>query len=219
MFGEFLRSFAAAWRRKPPPAQAVPVDLCFTMKGQEQTNWCWAAVTQSIATFYRVPSMNQCALVGKILGLQSNNFCCGNGGTPICNQQWYLHLALGAVQCLHGVVGRARPAIPLEEVKFELGLGQPVGVRVEWAAGPAKGGGHFVVISGWKQGASGDAYVTVQDPWGPSTEQMPIQEFADNYGTDKGVWTHSYFTLPPKLAGLLGGSHQFIVPSPDLLGG
>ncbi len=194
-------------------------ELKLAMPGQAQTNWCWAAVAHGISTFYGGSTPSQCALVGQVLKIQPGTDCCSNGGTSRCNRQWYLHKALETVQCLRDVVQRADGLIPLDDVKNELAADQPLGIRVEWTRGEAQGGGHFVAISGWQTGASGAPYVTVQDPWGPATEVLPVEEFANAYGTDLGKWTHSYFTVPPHLAAQLGGSAGSVPLTADLMGG
>jgi hypothetical protein len=109
--------------------------------------------------------------------------------------------------------------VPFERAKAEIEDEQPLGVRVQWTRGKARGGGHFVVITGWSLGADGAGFLLVQDPWGPATELLRTDELAGRYGTDLGEWTHSYFTVPPAMAATLGGSSEGDDHRPELLGG
>jgi hypothetical protein len=202
-----------------PPPSSSPPELELSIPGQAQTNWCWAAVAQGVSDYYSNLPMTQCTLVGKVLKVQAGTDCCSNGGTSQCNRQWYLHKALETVGCLREVVPRTPGLVPLDDVKNEIDAQQPLGVRIEWTRGDARGGGHFVAIAGWRTGASGDPYVTVKDPWGPATETLPIAEFVNGYGTDAGTWTHSYFTAHPDIAAQLGGARRGLALTPDLLGG
>jgi hypothetical protein len=62
-----------------------------------------------------------------------------------------------------------------------------VGARIGWNGG----GGHFVVLTGYR--SSGKVReVEVQDPWtGRST--LAVDAFATNY-KNSGTWTHTYLT-------------------------
>ncbi len=81
-----------------PSGTPAPVDreLPFTMQYQQQSNWCWAAVSVSVALFYSSSSKwTQCTLVNDALGQKT---CCATGGSAACNQPWYLDRALQIVQ-------------------------------------------------------------------------------------------------------------------------
>jgi hypothetical protein len=62
-----------------------------------------------------------------------------------------------------------------------------VGARIGWNGG----GGHFVVLTGYRS-AGKLKEVEVQDPWtGRST--LAVDVFAGNY-KNSGTWTHTYLT-------------------------
>lgn len=160
----------------PPAQKALP----FTMQHQSQTNWCWAAVTASIATFLKNQGWTQCRVVNEDLGQSS---CCGNGDSSQCNVPYFLDKALTHVGNLASYV--ANP-LPIARVESEIDGGRPIGVRIGWSSG----GGHFVAVTGY----SGTSIVDVQDPWfGPSTHDYT--EFCQRY-LGGGRWTHSYSTQP-----------------------
>ncbi len=160
----------------------MPCSLPFSMQTQQQTQWCWAAVSASVARYY-TPSdpVTQCALVNAELGQTT---CCAAGGTPACNQPWYLNTALAFVGHLTtwfaGVL--ALPGCEAEVCQSA----RPVGVRIGWSGG----GGHFVIIGGVDSPSPG--LLTVYDPWF-GTSFISYADLQTSYqGT--GQWTHTYIT-------------------------
>lgn len=161
-----------------PPAQNA---VALVMQQQNQTQWCWAAVTASVATFYRNQGWTQCRVANQLLGQTT---CCVSGSSSACNEPWYLDQALNRVGDLNNYVA---VALSWNQIQSEIDGGHPIGVRIGWAGG----GGHFVALSGYTNGG----YVEVQDPWfGPSPQLYTT--FRSSY-QGSGVWTHSYRTIPP----------------------
>jgi hypothetical protein len=161
-----------------PPAGK---SLHFTIQHQRQTQWCWAAVTASVAAYYQQPNWTQCRVVTLVLG---QGYCClvGVGSSASCNQPWYLDRALDRVGNLGSVTSAP---LQLQQVLSEMDADRPVGVRIGWAGG----GGHFVAIGGYSQNV-----MDVCDPWfGPST--IDYITFRTRY-QGMGRWTHSYRTAP-----------------------
>jgi hypothetical protein len=163
----------------------MPYQLAFGMQSQQQTNWCWAAVSVSIAGYYGTvgPSggpWQQCEVANSQLGQTA---CCANGATPQCNMPWYLDQALTAVGHLAGPPTAG--SSPYSDVQQEINANRPVAVRIGWAGG----GGHFVVLSGYDDNA-GNQFLDVEDPWyGPSL--VDYSAFATAY-QGSGTWTHTY---------------------------
>jgi hypothetical protein len=172
----------------PIPLGAAPPSgggLQFTMQHQQQTQWCWAAVTSSVAAYYQNPGWSQCRVVNDRLGQTA---CCVSGASPTCNRPWYLDQALDRVGELGNYI--ASP-LTLGQLRSEIDAGHPVGVRIGWS----NGGGHFVAIGGY----SGAEIVDVQDPWfGQSSVDYFV--FRTNY-QGSGRWTHSYRTRPNSNSG------------------
>lgn len=154
----------------------------FTIQPQQQTEWCWAAVSVSVDHYFNAASAwTQCLIANNQLN-QSN--CCTNGSDPQCDCPWYLDRALSAMNRLR--VWLQSPA-GFSSVKQEINQSDPLCARIGWSGG----GGHFVAISAYDDTTSSD-YITVNDPiWGVS--QIPYNVFLSNY-RGNGSWTDSYYT-------------------------
>jgi Papain-like cysteine protease AvrRpt2 len=156
--------------------------LPFAIQQQQQTNWCWSACATSASLFYDPSSTwAQCTLVTAELGAGG---CCQNGSSAACNQPYYLDRALTRTGNLARFVGGR---VGLDKLRTEINAGRPVAARVGWSGG----GGHFVVLTGYRW-TGGRAVVDVRDPWSGSTT-IPLDEFASSY-KGSGTWTHTYLT-------------------------
>jgi hypothetical protein len=156
--------------------------LPFTLQHQLQTNWCWAACAASASLFYdRRSRWAQCVLVNAELKGRS---CCQDGAAAACNRPHYLDRALRRTGNFRE---RRAGAVPWATVRAEIDAGRPVGARVGWRGG----GGHFVMLTGYRR-VSGSLDVEVQDPW-TGNSMLPISQFATNY-KGLGTWTHTYLT-------------------------
>ncbi len=155
--------------------------LSFTMQHQQQTQWCWAAVSTSVSHFYNPASTStQCDVVNAELGQTT---CCHDGSTSACNQPWYLDAALTRTGNLKSWAGGS---VPFSTVDHEIDALRPLGVRIGWSGG----GGHFVILAGYLEGATN--YIGVEDPWYGSSD-VAYDTFLTSYqGT--GSWTHTYYT-------------------------
>ena len=156
-------------------------ELPFNMQHQQQSNWCWSAVSTSVSLFYNSGSgWTQCTLANQALGQSS---CCNNGGSSACNQAWYLDRALTITG---NYVSSAASTEPMSVIQAQINAGKPLGCRIQWRPN----GGHFVIINGYDTVAN---TVDVRDPWYGSTENLPYNTFATNY-QNAGYWNWSYFT-------------------------
>jgi hypothetical protein len=157
---------------------------------QQQTQWCWAAVSKSLSHYYDPgSSWTQCMIVDAELGQTT---CCTAGGTASCNQPWYLDLALTRVGNLQSATSGT---LSFSTLQSETMNNHPPCARQGWAGG----GGHFVAIVCCYQFRSlamgtTSTSVGVSDPWyGDSI--VDYATFVSGYmGT--GMWTHSYLTQP-----------------------
>jgi hypothetical protein len=155
--------------------------LAFPMQSQEQANWCWSAVSTSVARFFDSGSQwTQCSVANTTLG---ETTCCVQGDGPNCNKPWTLDSALRVVGHF-----RSKQSSPVgfQGVRGEIGNDRPVGIRVAWDASSA----HFLVIDGWRVADSGQQYYFVSDSiFGRSIwERSRLENSYQNVGT----WTHSY---------------------------
>ncbi|HEX8738108.1 MAG TPA: papain-like cysteine protease family protein [Pyrinomonadaceae bacterium] len=164
-----------------PSSIALTKNLNFNMQAQQQNQWCWSAVGTSTSLFYNSSSIwTQCSLANQQLGQTT---CCQNGGSPACNQPWYLDRALQAVGNLDHLVGGT---ITYPQVQQEINAARPLGSRIGWAGG----GGHFVILDGYN--TAGAQFLSIRDPWyGSST--YTYTAFSTAY-QGNGSWTHSYYT-------------------------
>lgn len=215
-FPRFLRSMAVAGAGQPTLAGTAiggggrPMRLALTMRKQMQSDWCWAAVTEGVSTFYRTPSpWSQCSIADAALGRQD---CCTTGGSDPdkCNKQFYLDVALDVVGHLRKIEPRG---LTFPEIMIEIQKGQPVCCRIEWR----DRSGHFLCVIGGFFGPSGDAYLRVSDPFYLDAD-ISFHDFASAYQTGAS-WTHTYFTTGSALGGTAMVGRQPKQPQyPDAIG-
>ena len=170
-------------------------ELAFNMEAQEMSQWCWAATAKSVSHFYwRWSTWRQCLIVNGELDLTT---CCQRGLHRLrdCNRPWYLNTALTRTRNLRDWIGPT-PGVSMttgqasfQQVREEIDLGRPVGVRIGWP--PDLRNGHFAVIYGYSR-IGGTEYFDIDDSlYGKS--HLSVTVFSNSYqGT--GTWTHTYFT-------------------------
>ncbi|HEX9274821.1 MAG TPA: papain-like cysteine protease family protein [Casimicrobiaceae bacterium] len=152
--------------------------LGFTMQPQQQTQWCWAAVSVSVNLYYHPASgQTQCAVANTAMGQTT---CCVDGSTAQCNQPWFLDQALQIVGNLN-VVTSGKAA--LTRIKAEIDHCRPLCLRIAWNGG----GGHFVAVYGYTHG-----YISIGDPW-YGNSVVTYASFPSTYQVG-GSWTDSYTT-------------------------
>jgi hypothetical protein len=155
--------------------------LCFQMQHQQQTNWCWAAVSTSVAQYYDpATSWTQCAVANGELGRTD---CCGGAASTSCNVYGTLNTALTRVGHLDRMVSGGAT---FQEVDDEIDAERPLGLRVAWSGG----GAHFLAVIGYLEGVV--EYVAVDDPiYGKS--DLTFSALTTSY-QGSGSWTHTYYT-------------------------
>lgn len=162
-----------------------------SMRKQEATNWCWAAVTQSVLGILRNTSVSQLDVArghlasnrrvhdcGSPHRTRPAGNCQGTGCSAACNAQHVLRLVLAENDCLAGTLTEGQ-APSFAQLRAEIEHDRPVPCRV--ALGPGRG--HFVLVTGWSIDSDGDQLVHVLDPLKPdNTEQvLAYAEFASRY--------------------------------------
>lgn len=167
------------------------VEVPFVMRNQCQTEWCWAAVAESVARFYRPASaITQSELVNR--ELKRTDCSCTVVGGP-CNEPSYLAPSLdraGGHLRAWLVGARATEA----ELIGEVDAGRPVCVRL--ARSPQEG--HFVVVVGYLPGSDGDEdglLLKVEDP-DREIGAVPFSYRGLSRHHEKGPWTDTLFTRP-----------------------
>jgi hypothetical protein len=156
----------------------------FSMQIQSETQWCWAAVSTSVAIFYGSVSWTQCKVADVEL---SPLDCCGADASTKCNQPWYLDTALQVVGHFNRLISSNSP---FGDVQTEINARRPLGCRIAWSGG----GAHFLALGGWSIAADGTEYVDVYDPYYGFT-QTTYPDFDSSYKSPGDAWTHTYFTL------------------------
>jgi hypothetical protein len=178
------------WRRIP-----------FTMQHQQQSQWCWAATSVSVALYYQSWSgWTQCEMVNQERGQTT---CCDDGSTDLCNQPNVLDSPLDRAGVLDHMVGGS---IAYDEVAAEIDAGRPVAWRIQWAGG----GGHFAVIEGYRW--LGGQWFAIDDPWYGQSD-VPLTTLTGGTYQGSGSWSHTYFTRrQPIWIRIPELEHRFLVP-------
>lgn len=165
---------------------------------QRQDDWCWAACVDMVLDYYGRREVEQCEIVGRKIG----EACCDDPlseeySVP-CAPKW-----VRGVWASWGLDARSHLPragrlgwISEAALKRELDEGRPVEVGLRWD----NGGGHAVVVSGWRAGRGGRTYFYVNDPWNwagdPRDEffaegvgQVSYKELRTAYGMGRWRWT------------------------------
>jgi len=161
--------------------------LNFDNEIQEQSHWCWAAVSASVAHFYKTAA-TQCGIAN---GELSRSDCCEfepSDDSP-CNVRGFLMSALLRVGHFRDwAVGQSATE---EQMRDEIDHSQPLCPRIVWFGG----GAHFVTIVGYvgtsEPGVDNNhiAGLAVADPfWGLSDI-----DYAD-FPRSGSNWTDTYYT-------------------------
>jgi hypothetical protein len=163
----------------------------FDIQQQQQTNWCWAAVTSSLLGFFKPgEAPKQCEVVKECFQdteFETEENCCGKTVSEACNRVFKLIDALDTMDLLSI---RCNYQLSLDEIRQQIHLGAPVAIRIEWK----KGGGHFVVITAvGPQHPRGDGHtwLRVADPNRESAVYITYNALKKRYRGD-GEWTHTY---------------------------
>ena len=174
--------------------------LAFTIQPQQQTNWCWAAVSTSVSHFFSAASAwTQCLVANATLPRQD---CCGAGAADPtkCNIYGYLDQALTTTRNFRQKLPRR---LSFVEVQAEIQASKPVGTRVAWFGN----GAHFMAIVGWLVADGGEQYIDIADPiYLDLAVIASITIYASASWRGGGNWTHSYLTQAPQAQAAAGGN-------------
>ena len=164
----------------------------FEVEKQRRGNWCWAAVTNSLLSFFKPEhEMTQCDIVRECFsatkGFETAEDCCQHSKHEECNRTFKLVDALDLMGVLSS---RCNYPLSLDEIREQLNEGVPIGVRIGWRGG----GGHFVVITAiGPPDPKGDSHtwIRVADPKDPAAAYITYRTLKNRY-KGEGKWTHSY---------------------------
>lgn len=164
----------------------------FELERQKRGNWCWAAVSNSLLSFFDAANeRTQCDIVKECFGLtkgyEMDVDCCQHTRHKECNRTFKL---VDALDILGVASMRCNYPLSLDEIRHQINQGVPVGVRIGWRGG----GGHFVVITAVGPPApQGDnfTWLRVADPKDPAASYITYRTLKQRY-KGEGEWTHSY---------------------------
>ena len=163
--------------------------LPFTMQHQEESEWCWSAVTTSIDHHFDASSTRtQCQTVSEERRMK----CCDSTfrrDPKVCNIPNTVHEPLRRLGWLD-----AEPLLrPLSfaEIRSEIDKQRPVAVFIRWRMRDGTLGtrGHFFVITGY-DAAVGDVMIEDSLFFGSrlSHARVASQAAGDGYQDGRGVW-------------------------------
>jgi hypothetical protein len=153
------------------PAQKILSNV--SMTGQEQSNWCWSAVTQAVKRWSgKAVSQTDVASAhmshnGRPISCASphesdaNGADCASGGNcaAICNDPHILSVVLGENELFRRYISQGA-APKFNDIMACINANEPAPCRVQWSTG----GGHFILVIGWTVDNTGAQLVHVLDP-------------------------------------------------------
>lgn len=153
--------------------------LDISMQAQEQSNWCWAASGNTIASWYG-RNYNQNAFCNAAFNRQQGTSCPNNQATlgNVQNALDWMGINPGSY-----VSGYLR----YSTVQSEIDARRPVETRIQWSSG----GGHMHVIYGYD---TQNNWVYWADPW-PSNSRYNWGDFNYYVNGSSFSWTHSLYRI------------------------
>ena len=161
---------------------------------QQNSEWCWAAVSTSVDRFFRPDSTHtQCEIAGSVLNVK----CCDGTQavkSDACNTPHALHSVLGRLHLL-----AADPIVkPLafDQVRREVDAGRPVCILIKWLdnQGQVTNRGHFIALNGYRVTPAQKQFVSITDPMYGASE-IAFDQFTSRkggYRDGRGVWFASF---------------------------
>ncbi|MCQ4081434.1 C39 family peptidase [Streptomyces sp. RB6PN25] len=153
--------------------------LNITMQAQQNSNWCWAASGNTIASWFgREYTQNQfCDAAFN----EPQGTACGNWQASLADVQTAFDWA--GIDPGTYVSGNLRYGT----VQNEINAGRPVETRIQWSSG----GGHMHVLYGYD---TSDNWVYWGDPW-PSNDRYNWGDYSWYVSNDTFTWTHSLYGI------------------------
>ena len=155
---------------------------------QEQTEWCWAAVSKCVLDYYNFPYL-QCEIAEYTRNVSTwHNF----GSTPCCNSalqgcnywnyNWGVNGSIQDILVHFGSISNYGVGSPLSisDIQNNINQHRPFIIRWGWISG----GGHFIVGHGI-QGNN----VYYMDPW--FGEGFKVSTYANLINNGQHIWTHT----------------------------
>ncbi|MDQ3917591.1 MAG: hypothetical protein M3348_03865 [Acidobacteriota bacterium] len=167
-----------------------------TVSQRPRDEWCWAACAEMVLRFFGV-TLDKCQVAGR--ALRRNDCCPSSVGCDAGLDVGQVDEAFERA----GLAGNRFDALTFDEVRDQIegrpalgdpGLSlprRPVVAGIQWQ----NGGGHLVVVSGWRVAADSIRYLKVNDPFYTSGD-IRYQDLQSHYGpNDNGRWVHTWADL------------------------
>ncbi|MEU9120712.1 papain-like cysteine protease family protein [Streptomyces sp. NPDC048506] len=159
------------------PLAANRLDI--TMQAQEQTNWCWAASGNTIASWYgRTYSQNQ--FCNAAFNRTQGSSCPNNQATLADVQNAFDWMGINSGSYVSGWLRYGT-------VQNEINANRPVETRIQWSSG----GGHMHVVYGYD---ADRGWLYWGDPWG-SNNRYNWGDFDYYVDGSSFSWTHSLYRI------------------------
>jgi hypothetical protein len=173
---------ATATRRRIPLAPQAQVVLPVPYYTQQQTNWCWAACTEMVITYFNTDAQQQCQIVSAVLNRKD---CCNNPLPGPCNVGLAANAICGVYTRFHlGNCNNTGAQVPFGNLKTAINAKRVVEVWWLWTGGHSA---HVVLAVGYDDDNS---QVRIFDPWyGPAWMTYATVQSAGGRG---GSWTNSW---------------------------
>ncbi|MFC8449642.1 papain-like cysteine protease family protein [Kitasatospora sp. NPDC057223] len=153
--------------------------LGITMQQQQNTNWCWAASGNTIATWFGYGySQNQ--FCNAAFGRSADSACPNSQATLGDVQNGLSRIGINPGSYVTGYLRYAT-------VQGEVNADRPVETRIQWSSG----GGHMHVLYGYDTAAN---WVYWGDPW-PSNYRYNWADYSYYVSNGSFSWTHSLYRI------------------------
>jgi hypothetical protein len=156
----------------------------FQVETQEESRWCWAAVSSAVDQYYSpLAFLSQCEVASEVL-VQPD----------VCNDP-DAYDDSGALEVGLNVIGRYDHVDPegtkmtFDALQTEIDAGRPVCVCIQWDGSQ---NAHFVALCGYSEWSGGLRLVDVADPFYPDSTQN-FDAFPLSYHGG-GSWLQTLFT-------------------------
>ncbi|GAB7181230.1 papain-like cysteine protease family protein [Kitasatospora sp. Ki12] len=153
--------------------------LNITMQQQQQTNWCWAASGNTIATWFGY-NYSQNQFCNAAFGRAANSSCPNSQATLADVQNGLNRFGISPGSYVTGY-------LRYSTVQAEVDADRPVETRIQWSSG----GGHMHVLYGYD---TGNNWVYWGDPW-PSNYRYNWADYWYYVNNDTFSWTHSLYRI------------------------
>ncbi|GAA0680866.1 hypothetical protein GCM10010193_38200 [Kitasatospora atroaurantiaca] len=153
--------------------------LNITMQQQQNTNWCWAASGNTIATYYGY-NYSQNQFCNAAFGRSTDSTCPNSQATLGDVQNGLSWIGINPGSYVNGY-------LRYTTVQTEIDANRPVETRIQWSSG----GGHMQVLYGYD---TGNNWVYWGDPW-PSNYRYNWADYWYYVSNSSFSWTHSLYRI------------------------